>query len=332
MKLLILTNKPERASCRQRIGVYLDILRDRGINCKIVTFPSGILARLKLLKHGREFDAVFLQKKRLRFCDAIWMKRYCPKIIYDLDDAVMYSDNNPDREHRPRKKRFQRTVKLADMVIAGNSYLAEHARKFNPNVEVLPTGLDINAYKVQTNPENDGKIRLVWIGSKNTLKYLFEIKPALEEVGATFQNVVLRIICDHFFDLENMSVEKKLWSVQDQASDLISSDIGLAPLPDDRFTRGKCGFKVLQYAAASLPVVASPVGVNAEYVRDGITGFHASNTSQWVKGISKLIKDSELRKRMSRVNRAQVKRFDINVLGRKLRDLITKCVGKDCSD
>jgi glycosyltransferase involved in cell wall biosynthesis len=331
INLLALTNKPERASCRQRIGVYLDILRDSGINCKIVTFPSGILARLKLLKHGREFDAIFLQKKRLRFCDAIWMKRYCRKIIYDLDDAVMYDDKNPDRPSRKRLKVFERTVKLADMVIAGNVYLAEHARKFNPNVEILPTGLDVSAYNLRAAPKNDGKIRLVWIGSHNTLKYLAEIKPALEEVGATFQNVVLKIICDHFFDLKNMVVEKHQWSPQNHISDLLSNDIGLAPLPDDRFTRGKCGFKVLQYAAASLPVVASPVGVNAEYVRDGITGFHAANTSQWVEGISKLIKDPELRKRMSRANRAQVKNFDTNVLGRKLRDLITKCVEKNCS-
>jgi glycosyltransferase involved in cell wall biosynthesis len=259
------------------------------------------------------------------------MKRYCRKIIYDLDDAVMYDDKNPDRPSRKRLKVFERTVKLADMVIAGNVYLAEHARKFNPNVEILPTGLDVSAYNLRAAPKNDGKIRLVWIGSHNTLKYLAEIKPALEEVGATFQNVVLKIICDHFFDLKNMVVEKHQWSPQNHISDLLSNDIGLAPLPDDRFTRGKCGFKVLQYAAASLPVVASPVGVNAEYVRDGITGFHAANTSQWVEGISKLIKDPELRKRMSRANRAQVKNFDTNVLGRKLRDLITKCVEKNCS-
>ncbi|TET75771.1 MAG: glycosyltransferase [Candidatus Heimdallarchaeota archaeon] len=332
MELLVLTNKPERASCRQRIGFYLDILRDSGINCKIVTFPSGILARLKLLKHGREFDAIFLQKKRLRFCDAIWMKRYCRKIIYDLDDAVMYNDKNPDRPSRKRLKSFERTIKLADMVIVGNVYLAEHARKFNPNVEILPTGLDVSAYNLRAAPKNDGKIRLVWIGSKSTLKYLAEIKPALERIGERFSNAILRIICDDFFGLQNMKVEKHQWQKDTEVVNLINSDIGLAPLPDDRFTRGKCGFKILQYAAAKLPVVASPVGVNAEYVCDGVTGFHAINTSQWVDKISKLIENAELRKRMGREGPAKVKNFDIYVLGKRLLDLIVRALQNDeCS-
>lgn len=326
MELLVLTNKPERASCRQRIGIYLDILRDSGINCKIVTFPSGILARLKLLKHGREFDVIFLQKKRLRFCDAIWMKRYCRKIIYDLDDAVMYDDKNPDRPSRKRLKSFERTIKLADMVIAGNVYLAEHARKFNPNIEILPTGLDVSAYNLRAAPKNDSKIRLVWIGSKSTLKYLAEIKPALEEIGSRFDNAILRIICDDFFGLQNMEVEKHQWHNDTEVVNLINSDIGLAPLPDERFTRGKCGFKILQYAAAKLPVVASPVGVNAEYVCDGITGFHAINASQWIDRISKLIENAELRKRMGQEGNVQVQRFDLSIVGKQLCKLVERCL------
>jgi glycosyltransferase involved in cell wall biosynthesis len=185
---------------------------------------------------------------------------------------------------------------------------------------------------VDTKPKNGGKIRLVWIGSKSTLKYLAEIKPALEEIGSRFDNAILRIICDDFFDLQNMEVEKHQWSEETQVIDLATSDFGLAPLPDNRFTRGKCGFKILQYAAAELPVIASPVGVNAEYVCDGVTGFHAINTSQWVDKISELIENAELRKRMGREGRAKVKNFDIDVLGKRLLDLIVRALQNDeCS-
>ena len=205
MRLLVLTNKPERASCKQRVGVYLDILRDKGIACEVIVFHSGIFRRLKQLKYSRDFDAVFLQKKRFRLCDVIWAKRYCRKIIYDLDDAVMYSDKAGEQESRSRKKRFIQTVRSADMVIAGNSYLAEQAKQFNDNVRILPTGLSVAEYNCRAQqPQKDDKIRLVWVGSKNTLKYLSEITPVLEEIGSRFNNVVLRIICNCFFDLKNM--------------------------------------------------------------------------------------------------------------------------------
>jgi len=191
----------------------------------------------------------------------------------------------------------------------------------------IPT--DIKAYRAQTKAKNDDKIRLVWIGSKSTLKYLAEIKPALEEIGSRFDNAILRIICDDFFDLQNMEVEKHQWHKDTEVVNLINSDIGLAPLPDDRFTRGKCGFKILQYAAAKLPVVASPVGVNAEYVCNGVTGFHAINASQWIDKISKLIENAELRKRMGQEGQANMKNYDIDVIGKRLLDLIVRALQND---
>jgi len=324
MNILVLSNNIKRASFRQRIGVYLNTLGINGINCEVVQLPSGCLARRKLFKRAREFDGVFLHKKKLNFLNALWLRHYARKVIYDFDDAVMYSDKNPERPSYRRRRFFERTVKLADLVIAGNSYLAEYAKRFNTNVQILPTGLDTNAYKVHTNPEDDGNVRLVWVGSKSTLRYLAEIKPALEEIGARFHNVILRIISDEFFDLQNIQVEKHRWSEQTQIIDLLTSDIGLAPLPDNRFTKGKCGFKVLQYAAAGLPVVASPVGVNAQYVHDAVTGFVVTNLSQWADRIARLITDSDLRKKMGRANQNTVHSFDVSELGKGLVNLIER--------
>jgi len=325
MNLLILSNNPSRASFRQRIGVYLDTVRSNGINPEVVKLPGGYLARRKLFQRAEDFDGVFLHKKKLNFFDAFWLRRYSKKLIYDFDDAVMYSPKNPESDSASHFRPFSRTVKLADMIIAGNSYLAEHARKFNPNVEILPTGLDTEAYKVQASSTNDGKIRLVWIGSKSTLRYLSDIRPALEEIGSRFDNVILRIICDDFLNLQNMPVEKYLWSGDTEASDLATCDIGLAPLPDNRFTRGKCGFKILQYTAAGLPVIASPVGVNTDYIRQG-GGYLADGVSGWIDKLCQLISDPQLRKQMGQTGRAKVQRFDLRVLGRVLIRLIKGCI------
>jgi glycosyltransferase involved in cell wall biosynthesis len=324
MKLLVISHNPARASFRQRVAVYLDTLRKNNVTCEVAKLPSGSLARRKLFKRIADFDGVFLHKKRLNLVDAFWLRRYGRKVIYDFDDAVMYDDKHPEKLSRKRQKSFQRTVELADVVTAGNAYLAEHARRFNPNVVVLPTGLDTSAYELQTLPKKDDRIRLVWIGSKSTLPYLAEIRPVLEELGSRFENVVLRIICDDFFELRNMEVEKHQWSLEKQAVDLVTSDIGLAPLPDNRFTRGKCGFKVLQYAAAGLPVVASPVGVNSDYVKDGIAGLFAKDTRGWTDGIAQLTENSQLRKKMGHAGRNMVQDFDIAVLGKRLVNLIEK--------
>jgi len=324
MKLLVISNNLKRASYRQRVEIYLDLMRKAGIEYEIASYPKSNLARMKMLKKCAAFDVVFLHKKILNFFDAFWLRRYGRKIIFNFDDAIMYYDKHPEKEpsQRKHKKPFERTIKLANLVIAGNSYLAEHARKFSSNVVILPTGLDTNSYKCRDGAAGDGKIRLVWIGSQSTLKYLAEIRDALEKIGQRFDNVVLRIICDDFFDMKQMQVEKCPWSLDTQTSDLAGCDIGLAPLPDNRFTRGKCGFKILQYAAAGLPTVASPVGVNADLVQNEVNGFLAEDIDQWTESISRLIEDAQLLKKMGQNNMAMVKDYDISVIGQRLVELI----------
>jgi hypothetical protein len=132
--------------------------------------PSGSLARRKLFKQAADFDGVFLHKKGLNPFDAFWLSRYSKKIIYNFDDAIMYSPKTPESDRSSHFRLFRRSVKLADMIIVGSSYLADHARKFNSNVKVLPIGLKVSDYKIDCPPKSDDKIRLVWIGSKSTLR------------------------------------------------------------------------------------------------------------------------------------------------------------------
>jgi glycosyltransferase involved in cell wall biosynthesis len=310
MKLLVITNNLHNASFRQRVKLHLPALRDSGFDCEVACLPRRALARRGLFRRGAGFDGVLLHKKPLNPFDAFFLRRYSRRIVYDFDDAVMYNAKAPGRNNGHRLRAFRRTVRLADLVIAGNDYLAEHARVHNPNVHVVPTGLDTQAYKEQVRPESDGKIRLVWIGGRATLPFLQRISPALEQVGTHSPNVVLRIICNTFFDLEHMPVEQRPWSLHGQLPDLVSADIGLAPLPDNRYTRGKCGFKILQYAAAGLPSVASPVGVNAEHVQHDVTGFHATDSADWIEKLTQLIQDAPLRTRMGQAARESVARFD----------------------
>jgi glycosyltransferase involved in cell wall biosynthesis len=233
----------------------------------------------------------------------------------------MYKSTAPQRNSRSHYSKFRRSVKISDLVIAGNNYLAEQANKFNDNVRILPTGLDTAEYQIDTEKPDD-KIRLVWIGSTSTLGYLEQLKPVLEEIGRENENVILRIICDTFFDMRNMPIEKKPWSKQTQAHDLRTADVGLAPLPDNRFTRGKCGFKILQYASAGLPVIASPVGVNRELVKEDETGFCAESQKQWHDCLKKLIQSAGLRQTMGQKNREFAENFDVNVIGEKLSHIL----------
>jgi glycosyltransferase involved in cell wall biosynthesis len=329
VKLLILSNNLNRASFRQRIEIYLEILRGNGIDCEVSALPAGWFTRGKICKLVEGFDGVFLHKKTLNFIDAGRLRKFASKIIYDFDDAVMFDNKHPEVTHHKRQNAFNRTARLADLVIAGNPYLAEHAKFLNPNVEILPTGLNTNFTISETRFQNDGNIRLVWIGSKATLRYLEEIFPALEKVCSHFDNVILRVISDKFPHSADMRIEKRPWSLNTEIADLAGCDIGLAPLPDNRFTRGKCGFKILQYACASLPVVASPVGINKDYIRDGITGFLAEDHEQWIEKITALINNPQLRRTMGQQGRQFARQFDVSIIGKRLCEVIRSCILDD---
>lgn len=270
-----------------------------------------------------EFDAVLLHKKTLNFWDAKILRKHAHKIIYDFDDAVMYSPTKPGRTHSSHKRLFERTVRLADCVIAGNAWLSEHAKPFCANVHILPTGLNTKEYDMPK-PASDGKIRLVWIGSKTTLDYLQMLTPVLEQIGEKYPNVVLRIICDTFFDLSKMPVEKCVWSLETEARDLAVCDIGLCPLPDDNFTRGKCGFKILQYFAAGLPAIASPVGVNADFVQPGETGFLAHTPDKWFEFLKTFLESPGLRQTMGQTAKQFCRQYDQEQIGQKFCKIITE--------
>ena len=321
-KLLILSNNPDRASFVFRIQAYLGRLQRQGIDCHIERIPPGLSSRRRLYRSAGQYDGVLLHKKKLNWHDALVLRRAARCLIYDVDDAVMYSTKHPHRFSYAHFVPFQRSARAADLVLAGNAYLAEHARHVNPNVMILPTGLDTQAYQVPVAHESGDPVRLVWIGSRSTLEYIRDLAPVLDCVAESCPWAVLRLICDDFFKLHAMPVEEMKWSQDTQVHHLTTSDIGLAPLPDNRFTQGKCGFKILQYLAAGLPVIASPVGVNAELVEEGVNGFLAQDEGQWQERLIQLIRDVDLRRSMGQQGQRKVQAYDMDAIGQRFCDAI----------
>jgi len=326
-RLLVVTRDRSGAPFRQRVEPYLPLLAERGIRAEVIELAAGALARRAALCRAREFDGVLLHRKTLTWWDALALGDAGP-LIYDFDDAVMYQARSPEAPHPGRERRFQRTAARSELIIAGCPNLATHASLAGAaRVEVIPTGLDADAFPPKEIHGAQKRVRLVWVGSASTLKQLQTLGPVFEAVGRDVPGAVLRVIADARLQVPGLEVENVPWSLADEARLLGEGDIGIAPLPDTPYTRGKCGFKVLQYMAAGLPVVASPVGINAEYVRPEATGLHATTAEQWTAAVERLAADAALRQRMGRAGRERVeKEFDFSVLGPKVCDVIEQAL------
>lgn len=332
MRLLVITNNPETAGFRHRIGVYLSLLRDHGLHCELAPLPAGEWRRWQLFRHAASFDGVLVHKKKFSWWDALWLRRHSRRLIYTFDDAIMIKDRRPEVYSRSHFVPFRRMARLADLIIVGSSYLAERARPFNARVEVLPLGLPVEDYGMAACPPGDGNIRLVWIGSRSTLGYLNGVAGVMKEIGARFPQAVLRLISDEFVDVPGIPVEKVVWSLENRRTGLATSDIGLAPMPDDSFTRGKCTFKVLEYSASGLPVIASAVGTNVEHVVDGVTGFLVTKSDEWLGHAARLVEDADLRRRMGAQGRMQAARYDAQLIGPRLAAILRQCLAGDSVD
>jgi glycosyltransferase involved in cell wall biosynthesis len=176
--------------------------------------------------------------------------------------------------------------------------------------------------------DNDGTVTLGWIGSSSTIFYLERIRGVLDRVFERHTNTRLKIVADRFLDCDLMPVVKKNWDYGDEIADLRSFDIGLMPLTDDPWARGKCGFKLLQYMAVGVPGVASPVGVNTEIIEHGRNGFLAESEKEWTECLARLIEDPALRRRMGEeARRTVIERYSQDVNAPRLWAVLEGAVG-----
>jgi glycosyltransferase involved in cell wall biosynthesis len=291
-----------------RVEALISPLAERGFQLDVKLWPQSPFARRALLRSAGDYHAVLLQRKFLDPFDARLLRRSARKIYYDVDDAVMYHAGRVGWWSQFRTtRRFHATAAIVDRVVAGNEYLADIFRARGCTVIVLPTVVDPARYQVKQHAATESP-RLVWIGSRSTLPYLREHLAALESAARNVPGLKLVTIADQTIENGSIPVEHVPWSAETEAAALVRGDIGIAPTPNDRWTLGKCGFKIVQYMAAGLPVVASPVGANAEIVREGETGFLPARMEDWPDAITRLARDPELRARLGQAGRERVER------------------------
>ncbi len=239
-------------------------------------------------------------------------------IILEFDDAIYLT----------HPKKMPCLIKMSKMVIVGNNFLKEYAVKYNQNVVVVPTVIDMRRYVEEGQGSRvkgeGGKIIICWIGLAYNIDYLKQLSDVFRKLS---DKIALKIISNKSIEIEGVNIIFKKWSIETEVEEIQSSHIGIMPLRDDEWSRGKCGLKLLQYMAAGIPAVASPVGVNKEIITDGVNGFLASTEDEWYERLSALCKDPELRKMAGVEGRKTVEdKYSIDVWTPKLAGIYKKTV------
>jgi glycosyltransferase involved in cell wall biosynthesis len=310
--LVAIVESPEHVCCRYRLAAFRPFLEQAGHSLEVRPYPHSWWSRLRLGRDFRHADAVILQRRLLPRWQLRLLRRAARILLFDFDDAVFVRDSYASQglHSGTRLRRFAATVRAADAVVAGNAFLRDEAVHWaGPRrIHVVPTCVDPSRYPPADHTRTGDGVQLVWIGSSSTLRGLEAIGPLLEQLGRHYPGLRLKVVCDRFPDLHHLPVVACAWSEAGEGRELAAADIGISWVPDDLWSRGKCGLKTLQYMAAGLPVVANPVGVQREMVRHGETGFLVENVRDWVEAVGRLAADPGLRRRLGQAGRRRVQR------------------------
>ncbi len=356
MRVVALTTHPEESpGSRYRLVQYTDELNRLGIQLKVWPFFSptefqalyrrGLTTRAKAVWHGyrrrrrqisslSDTDAVIVYRELAPFFNRLLLgslKSTGIPYLFDLDDAVYLPVEGGTSWLRPLRQERKDTkaiVRGARVVLAGNRWLAEFARHEGAKrVQIVPTVVDADRLQPSAARAAQGVVRISWVGTHTTQPYLELVRSALEEVASQREFCFEVVSSRPPNRLGSVPVKATRWRLADETSYFANADIGLYPLPDSDWSRGKCGLKAIQYMAAGVPVVASPVGVVAEMVQHGETGFHARTHDEWVSGILRLVDSAEQRERMGAAGRAFVEgRYTIPIGARLLAEELRKSV------
>jgi glycosyltransferase involved in cell wall biosynthesis len=310
MQVLALIEGTGHPCYRYRLEAFAWSMAQQGLYLEAIPLRRGLLPRIAQLFSMRRADVVILQRKLLPLWQLALLRRAAKRLIYDLDDALFQRDSYQARGpmSRTRRDRFAATVRVADLVIAGNEYLREQVAAYAEpgRVRVVPTCIQPAWYASAAHTRIGPAARLAWIGQRSTLSSLQCAERHLAAAAECLPGLQLRVISDSAPALSGVRVVPRQWSSATEAAELAHGDIGVSWLPDDAWSRGKCGLRVLQYMAAGLPVVANPVGMNRTMVVHGETGFLASTPQEWAAAITCLAADPSLRRRMGAAGRRLV--------------------------
>jgi glycosyltransferase involved in cell wall biosynthesis len=354
LKVLALSPIPEEgAGCRFRVAQYIPYLREAGFDVTVSPFYSreyfgfvyrpgnylrkaaGFLAltwrRIRELLSIRQYDLVLLYREAIPIGPIFverWIHRLGIPIVYDFDDAIFMRAVSPANRafsFLKNPRRVAEILKVSDEVSVGNEFLAAYARQFNPHVTVIPTAVDTNKFVPRSDPPRAEGRRLVigWIGSPTTFQYLESLKDVLAEVAARHPFTLNVSGAGGPVNFAGVEVREVPWSMADEVSLFNTCDIGVYPLTDDDWSRGKCGFKAIQCMACGVPVVAAAVGVNREIITHGVDGMLAGTRQEWVDHLSRLLTDAELRRRLALAGRRTIQaRYSLDVTAPRLAGVL----------
>jgi glycosyltransferase involved in cell wall biosynthesis len=341
------------ASSRQRCFLYLEAFNAAGIYGEVcpllgddyvhrlhsgraVNFAAVLRAygsRLMALLRARRHDLLWIEKEALPWLPAwveiAFLRIAGTAIVVDYDDAVFhtYDQHRNGIVRRLLGLKIDRIMSAADLVIVGNSYLGGRAKAAGARaIAEIPTVVDVKCYPGcrSASARSQEPFTIGWIGSSLTSSYLELLRPVLAELAS---RLPLRIILVGAAEsaLRGLPVERVPWCLETEATELMRFDVGLMPLPDRPWERGKCGYKLIQYMASALPVVASPVGINCKIVIPGETGFLAETDADWLSSLSRLYHEPKLRQRMGAAGRQRVgENYSLAVTAPRMADLFQR--------
>jgi glycosyltransferase involved in cell wall biosynthesis len=305
LNFLFLGKGPDEASTRYRINPLADYLIQSGHQVTFRSSEMSLPAKLQMIHQSSQFDVVLIQRKLFPVWFVNWLAKRAGRLVFDFDDAIFVRSSG---ESSPaRDKKFAATCRAADLVLAGNDYLAAEARQYSDQVLVAPTAVDVQRY--ESDQQKGTATTLVWIGSSSTRRYLDMLTPVLDALAQRLPNLKLKVIADFELHLESLTVENIPWSAETEAAELSSSDIGIAPMVNNAWTRGKCALKVIQYMAAGLPVVSDRCGANQTVIAEGQTGFLVDNEADWIEAIVELTENPERAQQMGGLGRLRAKAY-----------------------
>ena len=357
MEVALLTKYDESgASSRIRTLQYVRHFKAAGIEpVPVPLMPRAYLERLyrgqrsagsafTVLRHAvqraltllssRQFDIVWVEKEAFPYLpyalEGLLLPRTVPLVV-DYDDAIFHNyDLHPSSMvRRVLGRKIDRIMERADLVVAGNAYLLERAYNAGARrTKLIPSVVEPERYVPRREPSFRDDVVVGWIGTPKTAQYLQQIASVLRRLSAV-RKVTLRAIGSGPLNLPGVNVEVVPWSVDSEAAMIASFDVGVMPLRDGPWERGKCGYKLIQYMAGGLPVVASAVGANNSIVEHGTSGFLATTDDEWLAALSNLAQDPVLGRRMGQRGRMLVEeKYSLNVtapiLIRALQQLLSQ--------
>ncbi|MBK7149003.1 MAG: glycosyltransferase family 4 protein [Bacteroidetes bacterium] len=284
---------------------------------KFLLFLKAIVRRWKDVRRARQFDIIFIYREALMTGTTIFerlLKKSGAKIVFDFDDAIWNFDvsaGNKTLGWLKRPKKVNEIMALADLVLAGSSHLAGYARQFNSNVHVVPSTLDLDIYTFNKKTlKEDAPVVIGWCGSVTTIKHFEMIIPVYTKLRRKYGSAIaFKVYGLPGYVNRELGIESIRFSPDTEVPVISSFDIGVMPLPDNEWTRGKCGMKGLQCMALGIPVVMQDVGANKEIICEGENGFLANDEDEWTDKLSILIDSEHCRRKLGANGRKTIEKF-----------------------